>query len=114
MSLKLIFSANADRSDIQLCEDYWAYGHDGRYVEYIEILCRQYHIDYHILFGILAECQAYLDDVHCEYCGRPYQLDVPADIPYIRKQSSWFVSIRPSPIAMASSDEVTTHLDHLE
>lgn len=90
MSLKLIFSANADQSDIQLCEDYWAYGNDGRYVEHIEVLCRRYYIDYHILFGVLAECQAYLDDVHCEYCGRSYQLDVPADIPYVRKQSSWF------------------------
>jgi len=59
MSLKLIFSANADQSDIQLCEDYWAYGNDGRYVEHIEVLCRRYYIDYHILFGVLAECQAY-------------------------------------------------------
>jgi len=32
MSLKLIFSANIDQSDIQLCEGYWAYEHDGRYV----------------------------------------------------------------------------------
>lgn len=90
MSLKLIFSPKLTQSDIQLCEDYWAYKHDGQYVEHIEILCRQYRVDYHALFSVLAGCQTYLDDVHCEYCGRPYQLDVPADIPHIRKQPSWF------------------------
>ncbi len=90
MSLKLIFNPNSDQSDIQLCEDYWGYGHDGRYLEHIEVLCRRYYIDYHILFGTLAECQVYLDDLHCEYCGRPYQPDVPADVLYIRKQPSWF------------------------
>lgn len=65
MSLKLIFSPKLTQSDIELCEDYWAYKRDGRYLEHIEVLYRQYYIDYHILFGVLAECQAYLDDVHC-------------------------------------------------
>jgi hypothetical protein len=90
MTLKMTFSPNSVQSDIQLCEDYWAYEQDGRYLEHIEVLCRRYYIDYHILFGILAECQVYLVDVHCEYCRRPYQPDVPADVPYIKKQSSWF------------------------
>lgn len=90
MSLKLVFSPRLAQSAINLCEDYWAYRHDGRYIEHIEMLCRRYGADYHTLFGMLVECQAYLDDVHCEYCGRPYQLDVPADIPYIKKQPFWF------------------------
>ncbi|GAF55578.1 hypothetical protein JCM18901_1231 [Psychrobacter sp. JCM 18901] len=42
------------------------------------------------LFATLAKCQVYLDDVHCEYCGRPYQLDVPADVPYARRLDFWF------------------------
>ena len=37
----------------------------------------------------------------------PFYSDVEVEHPL-------FVSIRPSPIAMASRDEVTTHLDHLE
>ena len=36
MSLKLIFSPKLTQSDISLCEDYWTYGHNGRYVEHIE------------------------------------------------------------------------------
>lgn len=90
MSLKLVFSPRLVRSDINLCEAYWAYRQNGHYLEHIKTLCKHYAVDYHTLYAVLSECQAYLGDVNCEYCGRPYQPDVPADIPYIQKQSSWF------------------------
>ena len=60
------------------------------YINHLKILCYDYNIRSEELFATLAKCQVYLDDIHCEYCGRPYQLDVPADIPHARQHKSWF------------------------
>ncbi|WP_274904491.1 hypothetical protein [Psychrobacter sp. DAB_AL62B] len=41
------------------------------------------------MFETIAQCYAYLDDVVCEYCGYSYQIEVPADIPYMHAKDSW-------------------------
>jgi len=89
-SVDFVFDPTLNEITTDLCRDYWSYSSPNNYIAHVEILCQSYGISYSLLFRTLSKCQAYLDDVHCEYCGRPYQLDVLADIPYARSLRSWF------------------------
>lgn len=64
------------------------------------------------LYGIELEISDF-DEVRLELKLFKNFLLKEDDIYYLPERS-YIVSIRPSPIAMASRDEVTTHLDHLE
>ena len=90
MSVNFVFDSNLDDEAKRLCHEYWSYLSPNDYINHLKILCYDYNIRSDELFATLAKCQVYLDDIHCEYCGRPYHLDVPADIPHARQQKSWF------------------------
>jgi len=90
MSLNFVFDSDLDDMAKRLCYEYWSYLSPDDYIAHIKTLCQNYNINYYLLFKVINKFQAYLDDVHCEYCGLPYQLDVPADIPYARQRNSWF------------------------
>jgi hypothetical protein len=90
MSLNFVFDSALDDTAKRLCYEYWSYASPSDYIAHLELLCYDHNTEINALFTALAECQVYLDDVHCEYCGRPYQLDVPADVPYARRLNSWF------------------------
>lgn len=90
MSVKVVFDSALKDTRKRLCHEYWSYAPPNDYIAHLKILCYDHNMKSDELFTTLAKCQAYLDDIHCEYCGRPYQLDVPADISYARKLNSWF------------------------
>lgn len=90
MSVNFVFDLALDNRAKRLCHEYWSYISPNDYIAHLELLCYDNNIEIDELFTTLAKCQVYLDDVHCEYCGLPYQLDVPADIPHARKLNSWF------------------------
>ena len=90
MSVNFVFDSSLDDVAKRLCYQYWSYVSPNDYIAHLKILCYDYNIRSEELFATLAKCQVYLDDIHCEYCGRPYQLDVPADIPHARQHKSWF------------------------
>lgn len=73
-----------------MCHEYWSYVSPNDYIAHLELLCYDHNVKIDKLFATLAKCQVYLDDIHCEYCGLPYQVDVPADILYAGKLNSWF------------------------
>ncbi|WP_201583385.1 hypothetical protein [Psychrobacter jeotgali] len=89
--MSLIFVFDPVLNDIvkDVCREYWLYSSPNNYIAHVETLCQSYGISHSVLFSTLAKCQVYLDDIHCEYCGHPYELDVPADIPYARRLESW-------------------------
>jgi hypothetical protein len=90
MSMNFVFDSAFDDTAKRLCHEYWSYVSPSDYIAHLELLCYEHNTETDVLFATLAKCQVYLDDVHCEYCGRPYQLDVPADIPHARRLNSWF------------------------
>ena len=90
MSVNLVFDPTLNEVIKDFCREYWSYSSPNNYIAHVEILCQSYGISYSLLFSTLAKCQAYLDDVHCDFCGRPYKLDVPADIPHARGLDFWF------------------------
>ena len=90
MSVNFVFDSSLDDVAKRLCYEYWSYLSPNDYINHLKILCYDYNIRSDELFATLAKCQVYLGDIHCEYCGRPYQLDVPADIPHARQHKSWF------------------------
>lgn len=89
MSIKLQPNMTQNAHDLMICEDYWAYDNKSGYVDHVRLVCQNYSISPQILFAIVGQCFAYLDDVLCEYCGYICPLEVPADIPYMRSKSSW-------------------------
>lgn len=89
MSLKMVFSPTLNQAAVQMCKDYWAFANQGGYIKYVKSLCQHYNIPVHVLFELLPYCRVYLKDVCCDCCGRPCQIEVPADIPYVRNQSYW-------------------------
>ena len=90
MSLNFVFDLAFDDTKKRLYHEYWYYVSPSDYIAHLKLLCYEHNTETDVLFATLAKCQVYLDDVHCEYCGRPYQLDVPADVPYARRLNSWF------------------------
>ena len=90
ISVKIVFDSNADDPAKRLCHEYWSYISPNNYISHLKRLCYDYDISPNELFDNLKKCQAYSDEIHCEYCGITYRLDVPADIPYIQKQQFWF------------------------
>ncbi|WP_250162859.1 hypothetical protein [Psychrobacter sp. WY6] len=90
MSVKFFFDSNVDDAAKLLCHEYWSYVSPSNYIRHLNKLCYDYDVSPKDLFTNLAKCQAYLDEIHCEYCGLGYRLDVPADISYIKKQEFWF------------------------
>ena len=90
MSMNFVFDLALEGTEKRLCHEYWSYMSPGNYIAHLELLCYDHNMKLDKLFTTLTKCQVYLDDVHCEYCGRPYQLDVPADGPYARRLKSWF------------------------
>ena len=90
MSVDFVFDPTLDNITKGLCREYWSYSSPDNYIEHVEILCQSYGISHALLFNTLAKCQTYLEDVRCDFCGRPYELDVLADIPYARSLRSWF------------------------
>ena len=89
MSVKLQLNMTQNARDLKICEDYWAYDNEDSYVEHVEAVCRKYSISPHIMFDVIGQCFAYLDDVLCEYCGYVCPLQIPADIPFMRSKESW-------------------------
>ena len=90
MSINFVFDSALNNRARRLCHEYWSYVSPNDYIAHLELLCYDHNMKLDKLFATLTKCQVYLDDVHCEYCGRPYQLDVPADGPYARRLKSWF------------------------
>ena len=90
MSINFVFDLALGDAEKRLCHAYWSYVSPSNYIAHLELLCYDHNMKLDKLFATLTKCQVYLDDVHCEYCGRPYQLDVPADGPYARRLKSWF------------------------
>lgn len=90
MSMNFVFDLALEDTAKHLCHAYWSYVSPNDYIAHLKILCYNHDMELDALFATLAKCQVYLDDIHCEYCGRPYQLDVPADVPYARRLNSWF------------------------
>lgn len=89
MSVKLQPSMTQNARDLRVCADYWAYDNDNDYIEHVEAVCQKYSISSYVLFEMIGQCFAYLDDVLCEYCGYVCPLEVLADIPYMRSKQSW-------------------------
>lgn len=89
MSLKLVFSPVLNPAAVQMCKDYWSFANQGGYIRHVKALCKHYNVSEHFLFEILLHCRVYLNDVCCDSCGRPCQIEVPADIPYMRSQTYW-------------------------
>ena len=90
MSISFVFDPTLNEAVKDFCREYWSYNSPDNYLAHVEILCQSYGISYFLLFSTLTKCQAYLDNVRCDFCGRPYELDVLADIPYARSLRSWF------------------------
>ena len=90
MSMNFVFDLALGGAEKRLCHEYWSYVAPSNYIAHLELLCYEHNMEFDELFATLAQCQVYLDDIYCEYCGRPYQLDVPADVPYAMKLNSWF------------------------
>ncbi len=93
MSVKLQPNMTQNAYDIRVCEDYWAFSNQGGYIKHVNTLCEKYNISSPVLFAIIAQCYACLNDVICECCGTACPIEVPADIPYMRAKDSWFCSI---------------------
>lgn len=90
MSINFVFDSALNNRARRLCHEYWSYVSPNDYIAHLELLCYDHNVKIDKLFATLAKCQVYLDDIHCEYYGLPYQVDVPADILYARKLNSWF------------------------
>ena len=90
MSINFVFDSALNNRARRLCHEYWSYVSPNDYIAHLELLCYDHNVKIDKLFATLAKCQVYLDDIHCEYCGLPYQVDVPADILYAGKLNSWF------------------------
>ena len=93
MGVKLQPNMTQNARDIKICEDYWAYDNQSGFIKHVKALCENYEISSHVLFAIIAQCYACLNDVACECCGTACPIEVPADIPYMRAKDSWFCSI---------------------
>lgn len=89
MSIKLAFGPMFTNAAKHICIDYWSYNIKNDYIEHVEAVCQKHKVISNVLFEMISQCYACLDDVRCHSCGGYRPIEVPGDIPKAQAQSNW-------------------------